>query len=654
MSSSSSGSSNGEQQQQRIPVLAPADVQHAISLIQSAYAPSAATDLPQLQSLQSALLAMQRTPAAWGFVVPLLAQEDANAQFSLKRTRCMGRSRGDLAGTARAIGVKGRAGSGVKNPAACPKRLFPDIRLLSSAQRSRSFPGYLPRRQDAESLQIDCFAVYRRDVGIRRCWLMGALSPPFLASIFSFRSGYAYAPLPDLRRTALACDALVRGLTSTSTLDSLRLLIILNSSPVSKAADLSVDTTKLCAASRRTRTPHRRGGAGPRRAPGVRVESYRLPQTAPLHPYRVRGTRPILPLQTRAWKCGAARGCRGGCWAPRDKGTEARIGIGQCGIGGNGTKGHRSARETDAQSTLAGARYQRRKGRLCEESACTGYRIGVLAEGRAGVGDIPVPFSPLLASRHPSTSIMRQQRAAIVEAWGIASDPRAAACARGGGVDGPFPGGVGSDVGHAARHFPGRRRGLYAHGGLGGNLDEGGSMGALKRRIRCPTLCVRPASMGVAEEAVWGGRHLYRARAKGRSTACDAFSRLLAAGRIDYGAPDGRVEERPRLSSILLARRVFVSFSHLRTYNTISVNEVRKWKGCVHGISFATRQSGKLSAEDIVRQASSAPARWSEMIYSKPLSESSRDFVSGPLILIRLGFFWQSTFLIGMRVWWIP
>ncbi|KAJ7660694.1 hypothetical protein DFH06DRAFT_1472051 [Mycena polygramma] len=46
--SSSSCSSNGEQQQQRIPVLAPADVQHAISLIQSAYAPSAATDLPRL------------------------------------------------------------------------------------------------------------------------------------------------------------------------------------------------------------------------------------------------------------------------------------------------------------------------------------------------------------------------------------------------------------------------------------------------------------------------------------------------------------------------------------------------------------------------------------------------------------------------------
>ncbi|KAJ6485347.1 hypothetical protein C8R47DRAFT_1321195 [Mycena vitilis] len=100
MSSSSSGSSNanGEQHQQPIPVLAPADVQHAISLIQAAYAPSAATDLPQLQSLQSALLAMQRTPAAWGLVVPLLAQEDANVQFFGAHTAHAKIARGDLAG----------------------------------------------------------------------------------------------------------------------------------------------------------------------------------------------------------------------------------------------------------------------------------------------------------------------------------------------------------------------------------------------------------------------------------------------------------------------------------------------------------------------------------------------------------------------------
>ncbi|KAJ7653619.1 hypothetical protein DFH06DRAFT_1474761 [Mycena polygramma] len=100
MSSSSSGSSgsNGEQHQQPIPVLAPADVQHAISLIQAAYAPSAATDLPQLQSLQSALLAMQRTPAAWGLVVPLLAHEDANVQFFGAHTAHAKIARGDLGG----------------------------------------------------------------------------------------------------------------------------------------------------------------------------------------------------------------------------------------------------------------------------------------------------------------------------------------------------------------------------------------------------------------------------------------------------------------------------------------------------------------------------------------------------------------------------
>ncbi|KAJ7660671.1 hypothetical protein DFH06DRAFT_1325933 [Mycena polygramma] len=58
------------------------------------FKPSAAADLPQLQSLQSALLTVTmqrtlRTPAAWSLVVPLLAHtvvpllahEDANAQF---------------------------------------------------------------------------------------------------------------------------------------------------------------------------------------------------------------------------------------------------------------------------------------------------------------------------------------------------------------------------------------------------------------------------------------------------------------------------------------------------------------------------------------------------------------------------------------------
>ncbi|KAJ7915371.1 hypothetical protein B0H13DRAFT_2455942 [Mycena leptocephala] len=65
----------------QIPALAPPDIAHAISLIQAAYAPTAASDLPALQSLQSALLAMQCTPAAWGLIVPLLAHGDVNMQF---------------------------------------------------------------------------------------------------------------------------------------------------------------------------------------------------------------------------------------------------------------------------------------------------------------------------------------------------------------------------------------------------------------------------------------------------------------------------------------------------------------------------------------------------------------------------------------------
>ncbi|KAJ7493752.1 armadillo-type protein, partial [Mycena latifolia] len=77
--------------------LAAADVEQAIGLIQAAYAPAAATDLAQLQSLQEALLAMQRTPAAWGLVVPLLAHADANVQFFGAHTAHAKISRGDLA-----------------------------------------------------------------------------------------------------------------------------------------------------------------------------------------------------------------------------------------------------------------------------------------------------------------------------------------------------------------------------------------------------------------------------------------------------------------------------------------------------------------------------------------------------------------------------
>ncbi|KAJ7915381.1 hypothetical protein B0H13DRAFT_2455972 [Mycena leptocephala] len=77
MSSSSPSSATTGQ----IPALATSDIAHAISLIQAAYAPPAASDFPALQSLQSALLAMQRTPAAWGLIVPLLTHEDTNVQF---------------------------------------------------------------------------------------------------------------------------------------------------------------------------------------------------------------------------------------------------------------------------------------------------------------------------------------------------------------------------------------------------------------------------------------------------------------------------------------------------------------------------------------------------------------------------------------------
>ncbi|KAJ7087128.1 hypothetical protein C8R44DRAFT_991404 [Mycena epipterygia] len=77
--------------------LGDADVAQAIALIQAAYAPAASSDLAQLQSLQSALLAMQRTPAAWGLIVPLLAHEDANVQFFGAHTAHAKIARGELA-----------------------------------------------------------------------------------------------------------------------------------------------------------------------------------------------------------------------------------------------------------------------------------------------------------------------------------------------------------------------------------------------------------------------------------------------------------------------------------------------------------------------------------------------------------------------------
>ncbi|KAJ7696961.1 hypothetical protein B0H17DRAFT_1177748 [Mycena rosella] len=91
MNGSTSGSSSS------LAPLAAADVAHATTLIQSAYAPTAAASPAELQSLQSALLAMQRTPAAWGLVVPLLAHDDANVQFFGAHTAHAKIARGELA-----------------------------------------------------------------------------------------------------------------------------------------------------------------------------------------------------------------------------------------------------------------------------------------------------------------------------------------------------------------------------------------------------------------------------------------------------------------------------------------------------------------------------------------------------------------------------
>ncbi|KAJ7609608.1 hypothetical protein DFH06DRAFT_1346326 [Mycena polygramma] len=155
MSSSSSGSSNGngEQHQQPIPVLAPADVQHAISLIQAAYAPSAATDLPQLQSLQSALLAMQRTPAAWGLVVPLPVLRDA-----LVGLACVPRARV----VRRKLWRCRSQNSRVKNSAACPATYRPGLpgSMIPIALESLDVVRLL-RDTDPQplSVQLSCFPV---------------------------------------------------------------------------------------------------------------------------------------------------------------------------------------------------------------------------------------------------------------------------------------------------------------------------------------------------------------------------------------------------------------------------------------------------------------------------------------------------------------
>ncbi|KAJ7726223.1 hypothetical protein B0H16DRAFT_1735764 [Mycena metata] len=74
------------------------DVAHAIALIQAAYAPSSGSGTATaIQTLQSTLLAAQRTPAAWALVVPLLSHPDPNVQFFGAHTAHAKIARGELA-----------------------------------------------------------------------------------------------------------------------------------------------------------------------------------------------------------------------------------------------------------------------------------------------------------------------------------------------------------------------------------------------------------------------------------------------------------------------------------------------------------------------------------------------------------------------------
>ncbi|KAF7327466.1 hypothetical protein MKEN_00325000 [Mycena kentingensis (nom. inval.)] len=75
--------------------LSPADIENAIRLIQSAYDP-AASDPAAIQSLQNALMQMQKTRAAWGLIVPLLSHHDPNCQFFGAHTAHVKISRGEL------------------------------------------------------------------------------------------------------------------------------------------------------------------------------------------------------------------------------------------------------------------------------------------------------------------------------------------------------------------------------------------------------------------------------------------------------------------------------------------------------------------------------------------------------------------------------
>ncbi|KAK6985163.1 hypothetical protein R3P38DRAFT_3291974 [Favolaschia claudopus] len=90
MASSSSASSSS------IPMPSEADISQFISLIQSAYDPAASADPATVQTVQSSLLSLQRTPFAWGLIVPLLAHAGPNVQFFGAHTAHAKISRGEL------------------------------------------------------------------------------------------------------------------------------------------------------------------------------------------------------------------------------------------------------------------------------------------------------------------------------------------------------------------------------------------------------------------------------------------------------------------------------------------------------------------------------------------------------------------------------
>ncbi|KAJ7321674.1 hypothetical protein DFH08DRAFT_1085874 [Mycena albidolilacea] len=85
-----------------VPALAASDIEHAIALIQAAYSPSASSSTSTtsggtaIQSLQSTLLSIQRTPAAWALVLPLLSHADPNVQFFGAHTAHAKIARGEL------------------------------------------------------------------------------------------------------------------------------------------------------------------------------------------------------------------------------------------------------------------------------------------------------------------------------------------------------------------------------------------------------------------------------------------------------------------------------------------------------------------------------------------------------------------------------